>query len=116
MAAGRVYFPSKAEQSQNGAIRETVIIPGKGRSTDAALVEFRHAESVPAALTRDESEVDDHVIRVSLLWRSTLFVTNFPRDMDDDALKAMFSEVRPAWCIWIAMWRLNFSVWRGLTN
>ena len=29
-----------------------------------------------------------------MLWRSTLFVTNFPRDMDDDGMRKLFSQVR----------------------
>jgi hypothetical protein len=60
---------------------------------DAALVEFRRVESIPAALARDRKKVDSSEISVSMLWRSTLFITNMARDMDDEALRSHLSQV-----------------------
>ena len=56
-------------------------------------MEFRSAEAIPAALGRDRKKLGGSEIHVSMLWRSTLFVTNFPRDMDDGALRKLLSDV-----------------------
>jgi RNA recognition motif-containing protein len=61
--------------------------------TDAALVEFRRAESIPAALARDRRKIDGQEISVSMLWRSTLFITNIPRGTDDPELRKLLSPV-----------------------
>ena len=59
----------------------------------AATVEFRFADAVPAALARDGKKLGGQVVAISMLWRSTLFVTNFPRDTDDAAMRQMFGQV-----------------------
>lgn len=64
----------------------------------AAMVEFESAEVVPVALARDGKRLDSHPIRVSMLWRCTLFVTNFPRAADNDSLKELFGQVSGSSC------------------
>ena len=59
----------------------------------AATVEFRFADAVPATLARDGKKLGGQVVAISMLWRSTLFVTNFPRDTDDAAMRQMFGQV-----------------------
>ena len=59
-----------------------------------ALVEFRFADAVPRALEKDGKKLMGRTIHVSMLWRSTLFVTNFPRHMDEAGLLEMFGQVR----------------------
>ena len=51
-------------------------------------------EAVPAALARDRKKLDGNEVSVSMLWRSTLFVTNFSRDTDAPRLRQLFSQVR----------------------
>lgn len=77
-----------------GPIRETVLLSNAEQATNAALVEFRQVEAVPAALLRDHKKLDGREVSVSMLWRSSLFVTNFAREIDDAALRQMFSQVR----------------------
>ncbi|KAK4688382.1 squamous cell carcinoma antigen recognized by T-cells 3, partial [Tremellales sp. Uapishka_1] len=74
-----------------GPIRETQIFSESERETDAALVEFRSAEAIPVAITRDMKRIDGQEVAVSMLWRSTLFVANFPKDMDDAGIRALIS-------------------------
>lgn len=72
---------------QYGHIREITLLE------DAAMVEFRSADAVAGALTRDGKKHSGHIMRISMLWRSTLFVTNFSRDTDDESIRGMFHQV-----------------------
>ena len=84
---------SFTDVAQCGRIRETNILPGDEHAFDAALVEFFLADAVPDALKRDRKKLDANQVSVSMLWRSTLYVTNFPRDMDDAAMRALLTPV-----------------------
>lgn len=64
-----------------------------GEETDSALVEFQSADAVPDALDKDRKKLDSSEIRVAMLWRSTLFVTNFSKDTDDKGIRKLFSQV-----------------------
>nr|XP_018262120.1 uncharacterized protein I303_05135 [Kwoniella dejecticola CBS 10117]OBR84278.1 hypothetical protein I303_05135 [Kwoniella dejecticola CBS 10117] len=76
-----------------GPIRETTIISdGHNDLLDAALVEFSSVEAVPSALQKDRRKVDGHEASISMLWRSTLFVTNFSQEIDDATLRQLFSQ------------------------
>lgn len=77
---------------QCGAIREIIMIAQEADQT--ALVEFKFADAVPAALAKNGRRVEGQPISVAMLWRATLFVTNFPREMDDPAIRQLFSQVR----------------------
>ena len=59
------------------------------------MVEFRFADDVPGALALDQKGLDGSVLSITMLWRSTLFVTNFPKSMDDEGIRNLFSQVRP---------------------
>lgn len=89
----RVNFSEKraSNETQCGGVRECTIVAGE--DTDSALVEFQSAESVPAALDMDHKKLDSSDIRVTMLWRSTLFVTNFSKDTDDAGIRKLFSQV-----------------------
>lgn len=76
-------------------MRECTIVPGN--DTDSALVEFQTAESVPDALDKDHKKLDSSEIRVTMLWRSTLFVTNFSKDTDDKGIRKLFEQVGVVW-------------------
>lgn len=54
------------------------------------MIEFKFVDAVPAALARDRKKLDTHVINVSALWRSTLYVTNLHGD--DESIRALFSQ------------------------
>lgn len=61
---------------------------------DSALVEFKKAEAIPDVLEKDKKKFEGTPVSVSMLWRSTLFVTNFPREMDDAGIRNLFKQVR----------------------
>ena len=54
---------------------------------------------MPAALTKDKKRVHDHEISVHLAWESTLYVTNYPENVDDDSVRKLFAQVRRGICI-----------------
>lgn len=56
----------------------------------AGTVEFMERSSVPAARTKDKKRVRGQEISVALGWECTLYVTNFPEEMDDAAMKELF--------------------------
>ncbi|EIW67704.1 hypothetical protein TREMEDRAFT_69686 [Tremella mesenterica DSM 1558] len=76
---------------QCGPIRETTILSEHEHDHIAALVEFRDVDSIPDALTRDRKKLAGNEVAVSMLWRSTLFITNFPRSMDDAGIRQLLS-------------------------
>ena len=51
---------------------------------------------VPAALTRDKKKINDVEIEVSVAWKSTLYVTNFPENSDDASIRELFGKVSDA--------------------
>ncbi|BEI87723.1 uncharacterized protein CcaverHIS019_0104410 [Cutaneotrichosporon cavernicola] len=78
----------KAFFEESGEVRECSMTEEPG----AAMVEFMSAETVPVALGRDGKKLDGRAVRVSMLWRCTLWVTNFPRSADNDSLKQLFGQ------------------------
>ncbi|PWN24006.1 hypothetical protein BCV69DRAFT_302620 [Microstroma glucosiphilum] len=61
----------------------------------AGTVEFMDRSSVPAARTKDKKRMRGQEISVSLGWECTLYVTNFPEEMDDAAMKELFGKYGP---------------------
>ena len=61
-----------------------------GVTTAAALVEFSDREEAASALTRDMKRIQDQEVSVSLGWRCTLFVTNFPEGWSDQDARELF--------------------------
>ncbi|PLW29174.1 hypothetical protein PCASD_10935 [Puccinia coronata f. sp. avenae] len=73
-----------------GKIREITI--HKTSSDDVvATVEFEDRSSVLPAQTKDKKMLDGVEVAVSLAWRSTLYVTNFPEDANDEWIRSKFS-------------------------
>ncbi|OAV99972.1 hypothetical protein PTTG_09000 [Puccinia triticina 1-1 BBBD Race 1] len=73
-----------------GKIREIAI--HKISSDDVvATVEFEDRASVLPAQTKDKKLLDGVEVAVSLAWRSTLYVTNFPEDANDEWIRSKFS-------------------------
>ncbi|KAK8858792.1 hypothetical protein IAR55_003022 [Kwoniella newhampshirensis] len=54
----------------------------------------RQAEAIPLVLAKDHRKFEGSEISISMLWRSTLFVTNFPREMDDEGIRNLFGQTR----------------------
>lgn len=72
-------------------MREITLVDAE--SDKSALVEFRHVDAIPPALARDRKKLDGHEVSVSMLWRSTLFVTNFDKNVDDEQVRELFGQV-----------------------
>jgi hypothetical protein len=56
-------------------------------------LEFQTVDSVPAALAKDRRKIGDQEISVTMLWRSTLFITNFAPQTDDKQIRQLFGNV-----------------------
>jgi hypothetical protein len=96
--------------TQCGRVREITVLAEESRPVDAAMVEFRDAESVGPALAKHRRKLDGQEITVAMLWRSTLFITNFPPDFDDAQLRSRFSQVRGA------VIKADITVWSHLSD
>ncbi|KZT27355.1 hypothetical protein NEOLEDRAFT_1060705 [Neolentinus lepideus HHB14362 ss-1] len=57
-----------------------------------ATVEFSERDSVPAALTKDKKRIRGEEIAVNMAWQSTLYVTNFPENVDDAFIRNLFGK------------------------
>ena len=87
-----VCTPSRSSaNAQCGHIREIAVLSDD--DSISALVEFKYVDAVPRALELDQQKLNKAKVHISMLWRSTLFVTNFPRETDDAAMRQMFSQV-----------------------
>lgn len=75
--------------SECGTIREVILVDA-AESSKSALVEFRVARSVPKALEKDRKRMEGYEVHVSMLWRSTLYITNFDTKLDDAQMRALF--------------------------
>ncbi|EAL22747.1 hypothetical protein CNBB1950 [Cryptococcus deneoformans B-3501A] len=75
-----------------GPVRETTILVDEDAMHDSALVEFKKAEAIPDVLEKDKKKFEGTPVSISMLWRSTLFVTNFPREMDDGGIRNLFRQ------------------------
>ncbi|KNE89422.1 hypothetical protein PSTG_17121 [Puccinia striiformis f. sp. tritici PST-78] len=73
-----------------GSIREIAIHRVSPESV-VATVEFEDRASVLPAQTKDKKILDGAEVAVSLAWRSTLYVTNFTEDANDEWIRSKFS-------------------------
>ncbi|KAF2840240.1 hypothetical protein M501DRAFT_1002554 [Patellaria atrata CBS 101060] len=71
-----------------GMVNFISIIEDKGEHS--AAVEFNAKEEAEFALSRDGREIDGHQISVSWAVKSTLWITNFPPEADEDYLRNLF--------------------------
>lgn len=74
-----------------GKVREVVIHRIDADNT-VATIEFQEKESVLPAQTKDKKQLLDVEVSVTLAWRSTLYVTNFPEDATDEWIRPKFGE------------------------
>ncbi|WFD19009.1 Splicing factor [Malassezia caprae] len=75
--------------------RQVAATDEDGQPTSAALVEFTDRDGANAARTRDWKKVRDSQVHVALSYLCTLYVTNFPPDASDEALRARFAPYGP---------------------
>ncbi|KNZ44313.1 hypothetical protein VP01_929g5 [Puccinia sorghi] len=73
-----------------GKIRQ-IVIHKTSPDDIVATVEFEDRASVLPAQTKDKKTLDGVEVAVSLAWRSTLYVTNFPQDANDEWIRSKFS-------------------------
>ncbi|KAG8906149.1 Splicing factor [Tulasnella sp. 403] len=73
-----------------GPIREIKIT--KLANEVVAIIEFVNKQSTLAALTKDKKRIEGSEIAVHLAWRSTLYVTNFPENADDESIRNLFGK------------------------
>ncbi|CBQ71022.1 conserved hypothetical protein [Sporisorium reilianum SRZ2] len=69
----------------------TVLTSTSGESSAAALVEFSDPSGAASALTRHGKAVSDSTVSISIGWKCTLFVTNFPEDWEDTHVRTVFA-------------------------
>ena len=72
--------------------RHVAELTDDGESTSAALVEFTERDAASTALTRTLKRIRGFEVHVALSFQCTLYVTNFPPDADDAALRARFEK------------------------
>ncbi|GAB1200198.1 hypothetical protein APSETT444_009565 [Aspergillus pseudonomiae] len=64
---------------------------GDGNS-EVAVIEFNSKDEALVAQTRDQKSLDDSTIEVQIGTCSTLFVTNFPPEADENYIRGLFRE------------------------
>lgn len=74
-----------------GNVRE-VKITSLSPETLVATVEFSERDSVLPALTKDKKRLKGQEISVHLAWKSTLYITNFPENVDDEFIRNLFGK------------------------
>lgn len=68
------------------------MFPGDGNS-EVAVIEFNSRDEALVAQTRDQKSLDGFTIEVQIGTCSTLFVTNFPPEADENYIRGLFREV-----------------------
>ncbi|KAM3425151.1 hypothetical protein BST61_g7110 [Cercospora zeina] len=66
------------------------IVQDKEGQSASAVVEFETDEDVKAAKTRTGKEIGGHEIRIQSGSGSTLYVTNYPAEYDEEAIRGLF--------------------------
>ncbi|KAE8413364.1 hypothetical protein BDV36DRAFT_37530 [Aspergillus pseudocaelatus] len=74
-----------------GTINSVKMFPGDGNS-EVAVIEFNTKDEALVAQTRDQKSLDDSTIEVQIGTCSTLFVTNFPPEADENYIRDLFRE------------------------
>lgn len=73
-----------------GAPLSIAVLQDKDGSTASAVVEFETHEDVLAAKTRNGRELNGHEVRIQGGTQSTLYVTNYPPEYDEAAIRKLF--------------------------
>ncbi|KAB8261234.1 hypothetical protein BDV32DRAFT_148792 [Aspergillus pseudonomiae] len=74
-----------------GTINSVKMFSGDGNS-EVAVIEFNSKDEALVAQTRDQKSLDDSTIEVQIGTCSTLFVTNFPPEADENYIRGLFRE------------------------
>lgn len=73
-----------------GVPLSVAVMQDKGGSTSSAVVEFETNEDVLAAKTRSGKELNGNEVRIHGGTQSTLYVTNYPPEYDEAAIRELF--------------------------
>lgn len=73
-----------------GTINSIILVPDGNGSTQTATVEFETPGDAESALTRDGKSLDGESVRISSGTGSTLFVTNYPPEADEEYIRKLF--------------------------
>ncbi|KAB8278403.1 hypothetical protein BDV30DRAFT_222974 [Aspergillus minisclerotigenes] len=74
-----------------GTINSVKMFPGDENS-EVAVIEFNSRDEALVAQTRDQKSLDGFTIEVQIGTCSTLFVTNFPPEADENYIRGLFRE------------------------
>ncbi|KAE8317475.1 hypothetical protein BDV41DRAFT_11747 [Aspergillus transmontanensis] len=74
-----------------GTINSVKMFPGDENS-EVAVIEFNSKDEALVAQTRDQKSLDGFTIEVQIGTCSTLFVTNFPPEADENYIRGLFRE------------------------
>ncbi|KAI5359678.1 Putative RNA recognition motif domain, tetratricopeptide-like helical domain superfamily [Septoria linicola] len=66
------------------------IVQDKDSKSASAVVEFESEDDVTTAKTRSGKEIRSHEVRIQSGSGSTLYVTNYPAEYDEDAIRSLF--------------------------
>ena len=77
-----------------GTLLSVTIVPDENDSTATATLEFESKEDVLSAMTRNMKIFDGNAIEIQVGTGTTLYVTNYPPEADDDYIRNLFKQVR----------------------
>ena len=69
------------------------MLPEYDNGFQTATVEFESPEDALFAQTKETKKFDGETIQISLGTFSTLFVTNFPPQADENSIRELFTQV-----------------------
>ncbi|CAK1357048.1 unnamed protein product [Cercospora beticola] len=75
-----------------GTLLSISIVQDKEGSSASAVVEFESEDDVKAAKTRTGKEIGGYEIRIQSGSGSTLYVTNYPAEYDEEAIRGLFKK------------------------
>jgi len=73
-----------------GTIKSVNIVPHANNGTAVATVEFETPEDVSSAKIRNGKDLNGHEVHIQSGSRSTLYVTNYPPEFDETAVRKLF--------------------------
>ena len=73
-----------------GTIKSVNIVPHANNGTAVATVEFETPEDVSTARVRNGKDLNGHEVHIQSSSRSTLYVTNYPPEFDEPAVRKLF--------------------------
>ncbi|KAI9716965.1 MAG: Splicing factor [Chrysothrix sp. TS-e1954] len=73
-----------------GEILSMSLTASKNGASNSAVVEFASAEDVLTARTKDKKKLDGATVQVKAGTRTTLWVTNYPAEADEEFIRTLF--------------------------